>query len=897
MASKIHFLPKVRFFNFIIILAFLIFSSNSIAQCAGQDAAITICDIPNPTSQTINLFNLLGGTPTPGGSWSDDLLSGGLNPATGILNAQIINESAVYTYTYTVTGVSGCTDTESTVTVTVGGYPGVSGPNASVCSDDGTYNLFQLFDGNFLGPQSNGSWSDDDNSGFSTGNFLNVQSAIGSLPQITLHFTYTMPAIGSCPAKSAAQGSVTIYRAPKEGTPSDLLLCDSDFASFSTNFDLNNLLSGEDSGGKWREISGTAEITSPIDRFVNIKNIFNTLGAGSYSFIYTVLPPNPACSPRTATVRIIIENRLDFTGSTFVVNSDVCENNLVGATFSATLNQGLQNIANGLYNVTYTVSGSNGGTYTITASFNAGVLSFPLNSSFFQQAGVFNVTITNVTLVGSRGLCTNIINIPTDALNVFPKPNINNEVLTIAPICEKEGAIVSFSGANNLSDGNYQITYNLLGNNLATGQTAIITATGGIISNFTIPASLIPIPGNLTTQTPGDTSISITNIVNLTTNCSNTVIKIKPFIINPLPVSNFVISINSVCQSKNLVVNLSGLTNLTNITIVYNLSGANSTASNISQTLVVDAAGNTNFTIPTALIPTAGTTTFTITNITNNITACERAVNLPSNFTVNPLPLIPAALDQSFCKTDVATIASLLPSGSQYQWFNSNATTATPLASTFVLVTGNYYVREINATTGCVSPLKMIKVVINELTPPTLNTDGQKFCKLDKPTLQNLSNNSNSSGVIIWFDAATGGNQLSNTTLLQDGTTYYGFDFSGVTNCFSENNLSVTVSLTNCNVTPDFYIPDGFSPNGDTVNDTFSIPDIQFIFPNFSLEIYNRYGSLMFKGDRNNPNWDGKNSESANLIDSTAPNGVYFYVINFNKDNAPPKQGRLYLNR
>jgi gliding motility-associated-like protein len=896
MASKIHFLPKVRFFNFIIILAFLIFSSNSIAQCAGQDAAITICDIPNPTSQTINLFSLLGGTPTPGGSWNDDLLSGGLNPTTGILNAQVISESAVYTYTYTVTGVSGCADNESTVTVTVGGYPGVSGPNASVCSDDGTYNLFQLFDGNFLGPQSNGIWSDDDNSGFSTGNILNVQSAIGSLPFRTLHFTYTMPAIGSCPAKVAVQGSVTIYRAPEEGTPSDLLLCNSGFASFSTNFDLNSLLFGEDSGGRWREISGTAEITSAADRFVNVKNIYSTLGAGSYSFIYTVLPTNPACSPKTVTVRIIIEDILDFTGSTFVVNSDVCENDIATATYSATLTQGLQNISNGLYNVTYTVSGPNGGTNIITASFNGGVLSFPLSSNFFQQAGVFNVTITNVTLVGSRGLCANIINIPTDAINVFPKPNINNEILTINPICEKDAATVVFSGTNNLSDGNYQITYNLLGNNLATAQTAIITATGGVISNFSIPASLIPIPGNLTVPTPGNTLISITNIVNLTTNCSNTVVKIKPFIINPLPVDNFGTSISNVCQSKDLVVNLSGLTNLTNITIVYNLSGVN-TSSNLSQTLVVDAAGNTNFTIPTVLIPNTGVTTFTVTYITNDVTTCGRIVNVPKDFTVHTLPLVPVSGDQTFCKTDVATVASLLPSGNQYQWFNSNATTATPLASTFVLVTGNYYVREINITTGCVSPLKMIKVVIDALTPPTLNTNGQNFCKLDKPTLQNLSNNSNSSATIVWFDAATGGNQLANTTLLQDATTYYGFDFSSVTNCFSENNLSVTVSLTNCNVTPDFYIPDGFSPNGDAVNDTFSIPDIQFIFPNYSLEIYNRYGSLMFKGDRNNPNWDGKNSEATNLIDTTAPNGVYFYVINFNKDNASPKQGRLYLNR
>ena len=53
----------------------------------------------------------------------------------------------------------------------------------------------------------------------------------------------------------------------------------------------------------------------------------------------------------------------------------------------------------------------------------------------------------------------------------------------------------------------------------------------------------------------------------------------------------------------------------------------------------------------------------------------------------------------------------------------------------------------------------------------------------------------------------------------------------------------------------------------------------------------------MFKGDSNAPQWDGRSSESINLIDGIAPNGVYFYVINFNKDNKSPQQGRLYLNR
>ena len=82
------------------------------------------------------MFALLGGAPVPGGTWSDDLLSGGLNPLTGILNVWQIGENGVYTYTYTVTGVPGCVDNTAVITVVVGGYAGNPGPNGVVCGDE-----------------------------------------------------------------------------------------------------------------------------------------------------------------------------------------------------------------------------------------------------------------------------------------------------------------------------------------------------------------------------------------------------------------------------------------------------------------------------------------------------------------------------------------------------------------------------------------------------------------------------------------------------------------------------------------------------------------------------------------------------------------------------------------
>lgn len=73
-------------------------------------------------------------------------------------------------------------------------------------------------------------------------------------------------------------------------------------------------------------------------------------------------------------------------------------------------------------------------------------------------------------------------------------------------------------------------------------------------------------------------------------------------------------------------------------------------------------------------------------------------------------------------------------------------------------------------------------------------------------------------------------------------------------------------------------IPNAFSPNGDGVNDIFKIND--GIYANFSMLIYNRWGSLVFNTDDPTQGWDGE-------FEGTAANtGTYLYRISFqNADN------------
>lgn len=877
--TKISLSNRANYSRILVLLLLLLSSTISNAQCAGTDSSITICNLTDPASRSINLFNLLGGTPTPGGTWTDIQRSGGLNTATGILDATLINESDIYVFIYTVNDPTCVTDT-ATVTVTIGGYAGIDNFNAAACSDNSAVNLFQFL-GNFPNPQINGTWSDDSGSGALSNNILD---ATASGPG-QFAFTYTMPAIGTCP-ESKAKVILTVHLAPEPGNTSDLVLCETDDMSIYTNVNLLDYIIGQDPGGRWSE-SVTSELSGPFDTFINVENIFNTLGPGTYNFVYTVQPSHPVCSRKTSTISVIIEEQLDFSTSTLQIASDICENQIPTAIYTATIRQGSVIIPNGNYSIQYEVTGAFTSSASVIGTANNGRLTFNIANTSFPNIGTYTVRIIDINETTSFNACQNIIGNLTDVVNVFPLPRINSGTLTVNDACQGSNVPVELSGNTNLPDGNYQITFALSGSNNSASQVTTFSVTGGV-GTFLILGNLVPNIGN--------TTIRITRIQNTNTGCQNASTLSYEFYVNPKPVTtNVAVAINDYCKDVPVLVNVSGLGILTDVVITYSIIGSNTATESIT---IPVTGGNASFTIPANLIPNSGPNVFTITGIANAATLCgSNNLSITDTFIILTPPNAPTAANQSFCSTENATVADLVPNGSNYRWYDS-ATGNTALNPSTALASGNYWVSEISSS-NCPSQRTIIAVTINEIATPTLITDGQNFCGLDSPapTLADLTANVNYSGNLLWFDAASGGNQLSETDNLLDGFTYYGFDSDTTLTCVSEIGLAVTVSLTECDEEYTLMIPDGFSPNGDGTNDTFKIPNIEFLFPNYTIEIFNRYGNLMYKGNRNIPNWDGTSNQSNANISGMAPNGVYFYIVNFNKDNKSPQQGRLYLNR
>lgn len=108
-------------------------------------------------------------------------------------------------------------------------------------------------------------------------------------------------------------------------------------------------------------------------------------------------------------------------------------------------------------------------------------------------------------------------------------------------------------------------------------------------------------------------------------------------------------------------------------------------------------------------------------------------------------------------------------------------------------------------------------------------------------------------------------------------------------NCFVITSFLLTTR--NCPPTVYNYV----SVNNDTYNDSFIIGGLRDVFLDFKLEIYSRWGRLLWTGNQNTEDWDGYVKDG--IGSKIAPDGTYFYLLFLNNIDYPePLKGYLYIN-
>ncbi|GAB3529569.1 hypothetical protein GCM10027443_09140 [Pontibacter brevis] len=82
----------------------------------------------------------------------------------------------------------------------------------------------------------------------------------------------------------------------------------------------------------------------------------------------------------------------------------------------------------------------------------------------------------------------------------------------------------------------------------------------------------------------------------------------------------------------------------------------------------------------------------------------------------------------------------------------------------------------------------------------------------------------------------------------------------------------------------DIEVPNGFTPNGDGINDRWEIKNLSRLYPRCRVTVYNRWGSLVFESFGYNTEWDGTYN-GKNL-----PDGTYYCIVELGDGRAPLKK-------
>ncbi|MES2140690.1 MAG: gliding motility-associated C-terminal domain-containing protein, partial [Bacteroidota bacterium] len=260
-----------------------------------------------------------------------------------------------------------------------------------------------------------------------------------------------------------------------------------------------------------------------------------------------------------------------------------------------------------------------------------------------------------------------------------------------------------------------------------------------------------------------------------------------------------------------------------------------------------------------------GSYDITVTD-TNGCTITDNII-VTSIVTVNA----EAGNDTAFCEPGTMLLSAAGSSANviNYQWFQIPANTllgsVMNISVTPPVGATDYYVIADNGA-GCAHN-DTITVTVNAL--PVANA-GVDVTILATTTTVLGGNPTGPVGAtyswdpILGLDNGTNSNPIANPVV----TTTYTVTVTSAQGCISSDIVIVTVVA---NIT----FGNGISPNADGANDEWIIDNIE-LFPKSVVEVYNRWGELLFQSKGYTEKWKGE------FKGQLLPVGTYYYIINLN---------------
>lgn len=253
---------------------------------------------------------------------------------------------------------------------------------------------------------------------------------------------------------------------------------------------------------------------------------------------------------------------------------------------------------------------------------------------------------------------------------------------------------------------------------------------------------------------------------------------------------------------------------------------------------------------------------------------CDSFLRL--NFSINPLPdvTLKGSTDVQLCEKSSTLLKLAIPSSENtYQWFyNDNAIPGETSAQLSVDKAGTYYVV---ATTskGCSSTSLTFNVTVNanpeaKIMPPK----NEIACAYDTIEIKALANANIRD---YWWTPekpfrVVNGAEGSSVKGVFTEPTWVTLTVYNKYGCY--DTASILIATKPC---CEIFVPNAFSPNGDTKNDYF-MPNLQNGQILISLQIFDRYGKMVYNNKNPKLGWDGKYDNG-----QEASSDTYMYFMKY----------------
>lgn len=241
------------------------------------------------------------------------------------------------------------------------------------------------------------------------------------------------------------------------------------------------------------------------------------------------------------------------------------------------------------------------------------------------------------------------------------------------------------------------------------------------------------------------------------------------------------------------------------------------------------------------------------------------------------------------CENESATLLVSNDTEVTYNWIGPNSFTSllqNPfIASTDTTMTGIYTVT-LTAYSGC-SETKTLSLVVNSYPHADFNIlPSSTVAVTSVVNFENISTNASS------YSWAFGDGNVSTNS---NPTNTYNVEGSYIVTLVASNGSGCNDTIKKSILVNTLFIPNGFTPDGDTKNENFVIKGLES-YPDNELKVFNRWGNLVYSKKRYDNSWNGfPNVSSASFGNGKLPASTYYYILEFNKDNKKPAAGFVVM--